>query len=60
MYPNSIPDFIQNKTLEGAVFLDCGTDLGSGHLVPGELPYFLLQKHALFRESCSQFFEFSI
>ncbi|KAJ7948074.1 outer envelope protein 80, chloroplastic [Quillaja saponaria] len=24
-----------NKMLEGAFFLDCGTDLGSGHLVPG-------------------------
>jgi hypothetical protein len=26
--------------LEGAFFLDCGTDLGSGHQVPGELPFF--------------------
>ncbi|KAH9699417.1 Outer envelope protein 39 [Citrus sinensis] len=25
----------QNNTLEGAVFMDCGTDLGSGRLVPG-------------------------
>ncbi|XP_021892591.1 LOW QUALITY PROTEIN: outer envelope protein 80, chloroplastic-like, partial [Carica papaya] len=24
-----------NKMMEGAVFLDCGTDLGSGRLVPG-------------------------
>lgn len=24
-----------NKMLEGAIFLDCGTDLRSGHLVPG-------------------------
>ncbi|XP_043692927.1 outer envelope protein 39, chloroplastic isoform X1 [Telopea speciosissima] len=24
-----------NKILEGAVFMDCGTDLGSGRLVPG-------------------------
>lgn len=26
--------------LEGAIFLDCGTDLGSGIHVPGELPFF--------------------
>ncbi|KAH9659493.1 Outer envelope protein 39 [Citrus sinensis] len=25
----------QNNMLEGAVFMDCGTDLGSGRLVPG-------------------------
>ena len=24
-----------NKMLEGAIFMDCGTDLRSGHLVPG-------------------------
>ncbi|KAL5575024.1 hypothetical protein UlMin_016723 [Ulmus minor] len=24
-----------NKMIEGAIFLDCGTDLGSGHHVPG-------------------------
>lgn len=27
----------QNKLLEAAAFLDCGTDLGSGQHVPGEL-----------------------
>lgn len=27
--------FPLNNTLEGAVFMDCGTDLGSGRLVPG-------------------------
>lgn len=26
-----------NKLLEAAAFLDCGTDLGSGQHVPGEL-----------------------
>lgn len=32
--------FVQNKMMEGAVFLDCGTDLGSGRLVPGKLHFF--------------------
>lgn len=30
----------QNNMLEGAVFMDCGTDLGSGRLVPGEFHSF--------------------
>lgn len=29
--------YSQNKLLEAAAFLDCGTDLGSGQHVPGEL-----------------------
>ncbi|XP_059625130.1 outer envelope protein 39, chloroplastic isoform X2 [Cornus florida] len=32
---NSELTFPLNQMLEGAVFLDCGTDLGSGHQVPG-------------------------
>ncbi|KAJ9189327.1 hypothetical protein P3X46_000636 [Hevea brasiliensis] len=32
---NSELTFPVNKMLEGVVFLDCGTDLGSGRLVPG-------------------------
>lgn len=32
---NSEITFPLSKILEGAVFLDCGTDLGSGHHVPG-------------------------
>ena len=31
-----VSSLLQNKMLEGAIFLDCGTDLRSGHLVPGE------------------------
>jgi len=35
--------------LEGAIFLDCGTDLRSGHLVPGEETNTILFKlHANF------------
>ncbi|GMY24105.1 outer envelope protein 39, chloroplastic [Fagus crenata] len=32
---NNELQFPLNKMLEGAFFLDCGTDLGSGHQVPG-------------------------
>ncbi|KAK9279846.1 hypothetical protein L1049_013528 [Liquidambar formosana] len=32
---NSELIFPLNKMLEGTIFLDCGTDLGSGHRVPG-------------------------
>ncbi|XP_015866346.1 outer envelope protein 39, chloroplastic [Ziziphus jujuba] len=35
MVANSELTFPLNKTLEAAAFLDCGTDLGSGHHVPG-------------------------
>lgn len=28
--------------VEGAVFLDCGTDLGSSHHVPGEFKFHLV------------------
>jgi len=27
---------LQTKMLEGAIFMDCGTDLRTGYLVPGE------------------------
>ncbi|KAG2371567.1 Outer envelope protein [Vigna angularis] len=33
-----------NKMLEGAIFLDCGTDLRSGHLVPGGVTNIILLK----------------
>ena len=33
--------FVQSKMLEGAVFMDYGSDLGSGRLVPGRMSYIL-------------------
>lgn len=39
IHVNLLSYCIQSKMLEGAFFVDCGTDLGSGRLVPGKLTY---------------------